>query len=78
MDSLFKNLSLGDTAGQKYKEFVENVLQSEYEWIYEDLQNTLTNNDWVQNKYKNILNFGDFPRKPAHYVERTDKVNFYM
>ncbi|KAI4458299.1 apoptotic protease-activating factor 1 [Holotrichia oblita] len=74
LDILLKNLSLWDNGGQKYKQFVEGIIQKKYDWVYKDLQISLENNDWIQNKYKAILNYGDFPRKPAHYVDRYDKI----
>lgn len=67
-----------DNGGQKYKQFVEDIIQNRYAWFYKELQISLENNDWVQNKYKAILNYGDFPRKPAHYVDRYDKVRYFL
>ncbi|GJQ88262.1 hypothetical protein Trydic_g13250 [Trypoxylus dichotomus] len=74
LNILLKNLSLRDNGGQKYKQFVENIIQKYCNWFYKDLHTTIENNDWIQNKYKSILNYGDFPRKPAHYVDRFDKI----
>lgn len=78
LEIVFKNLSQYDNKGKAYKSFMEKAIQSKYDWFYKDLLERLTSNAWVQDKYKNRLNYGDFPRKPAHYVERSDKVSILI
>lgn len=75
MDIFFKLLSKSDVAGRKYKSFVEDFLQRDYEFVYVQLQEKLSDANWREERYKEVRNFGDFPRRPANYVERTDKVS---
>nr|XP_022905810.1 apoptotic protease-activating factor 1 isoform X1 [Onthophagus taurus] len=57
----------------KYEKFVNVILKTHVDWIYDRIRRRLEDKVKNEELFKSVLNFGDFPRKPLHYVNRKDK-----